>query len=52
MTVRETYDKVYAMHYKFLTDNHMAEDRAKRSATLQAVRNTWKIHNRRNNARR
>ena len=48
LTAQDTYDKVYKEHYKFLTQNHMSKDRSERLATLYAVKNTWRIHNRNN----
>ena len=45
ITVREMYKKVYDLHYEFLTKNHMSEDVSKRSATLYAVKNTWRVFN-------
>ena len=44
-SVKQTYDEVYKLHYKFLSKNHMAEDRSKHLATIYAVKNTWKVHN-------
>ncbi len=45
-TPREVYDFIYDLHYKFLTDNHMAEDRSRRLATIYAVKHTWLEYNR------
>ena len=44
-TVESVYDRLYEKHLKSLTDNHMAEDRSKRLATIYAVKNTWKVYN-------
>ena len=43
--IKDTYDEVYKLHYKYLTKNHMAEDRARRLATIYAVQHTWEKHN-------
>ncbi len=40
-TAESVYDRLYNEHYKFLTSNHMSEDRAERLATIHAVENTW-----------
>jgi hypothetical protein len=45
LTVAEVYKAVYDLHYKFLTKNHMSEDRSRRSATIYAVRHTWSTYN-------
>jgi len=47
-TVEETYNYVYKLHLRFLTKNHMAEDRSQRLATIYAVKNTWKVYNKEN----
>ena len=44
-TVRETYDYIWDMHYKYLYQNHMADDRSRRLATLYAVKYTWRVYN-------
>ena len=46
--VKETYKKIYDRHYKFLTKNHMAEDRSERLATIFAIQNTWREYNKEN----
>ena len=44
-TVREVYKELYEKHFKYLTKNHMAVDRASRLAVIYAVKNTWKEYN-------
>ncbi len=45
MTIQDTYNNIYKIHYKFLAQNHMSDDRSKRLATIYAIQNTWKVYN-------
>ena len=51
MTVEETYKFVYNRYFKFLSQNHMAEDRSKHLATIHAIKNTWKVYNNKENSK-
>ena len=44
-TVESVYDRLYKHHFKHLAQNHMADDRSRRLATIYAVKNTWKVYN-------
>ena len=44
-TVESVYARLYKHHFKHLAQNHMADDRSRRLATIYAVKNTWKVYN-------
>lgn len=41
LTPEQMYNKIYKIHFRFLAQNHMAEDRSRHLAVVYAVKNTW-----------